>query len=30
VLVLRDSTHMTGAFSGTLGPYLLQALPRGL
>ncbi len=26
VLVLRDSTHMTGAFSGTLGPYLLREL----
>lgn len=26
VLVLRDSHHMTGAFSGTLGPYLLEAL----
>jgi hypothetical protein len=25
VLVLRDSHHMTGAFSGTLGPYLLRA-----
>ena len=31
VLVLRDSTHMTGAFSGTLGPYLLRELaPTGL
>ena len=26
VLVLRDSTHMTGTYSATLGPYLLQAV----
>jgi hypothetical protein len=25
-LVLRDSTHMTGAYSTTLGPYLLRAV----
>jgi hypothetical protein len=27
-LVLRDSTHMTGVFSSTLGPYLLAAYDR--
>jgi len=27
-LVLRDNTHMTGTFSATLGPYLLQAVNR--
>ena len=27
-LVLRDSTHMTGVFSATLGPYLLGAYDR--
>jgi hypothetical protein len=26
VLVVRDHSHMTGAFSATLGPYLRQAL----
>ncbi len=25
-LVLRDSTHMTGTYSATLGPYLLRAV----
>jgi hypothetical protein len=25
-LVLRDQNHMTGVFSGTLGPYLLRAV----
>ena len=30
VLVVRDHSHMTGAFSTTLGPYLLRALtPAG-
>ena len=28
VLVLRDNTHVTGAFSASLGPYLLQAVNR--
>jgi hypothetical protein len=26
VLVLKDSDHLTRAFSATLGPYLLRAL----
>jgi hypothetical protein len=26
VLVLKDSNHLTRAFSTTLGPYLLRAL----
>jgi hypothetical protein len=27
-LVLRDSTHMTGTYSATLGPYLLREVER--
>jgi hypothetical protein len=29
-LVLRDTTHMTGVFSATLGPYLLRDLDHAL
>jgi len=25
-LVLRDQSHLTGTFSGTLGPFLLRAV----
>jgi hypothetical protein len=28
VLVRRDNTHLTGVFSATLGPYLLEAVDR--
>ena len=30
VLVLRDETHMTSAFSTTLGPYLYTAVDAAL